>query len=66
MRLSIIAPSFRISDEDYQKTLLLLAALDVPYILNHPLFEKGLCAASETKRWADLKLTAQQISVENV
>lgn len=55
MRLSVIAPSFKISDQDYQKTLKLLADLGLPYALSTPLFEKGLCAASETKRWTDLK-----------
>lgn len=56
MQLSVIAPSFKIPAQEYKKTLSLLKKLGWAYKLNEPIFESGhLCAASEAKRWKDLR-----------
>lgn len=61
MHLSLIAPSFRISDQDLAKTLKFLKNLPWEFDLKSPLFESGhLCAASVEKRWTDLRWALTQ------
>ncbi len=56
MHLRVIAPSFKISDEDWARTYELLNQSQCSYAVNLPLFEEGqLCAASLDKRIKDLK-----------
>lgn len=57
MHLRVIAPSFKISDEDWTRTQELLKRSEISYEVRLPLFEKSesLCAASEAKRGEDLK-----------